>query len=90
MLLRAKAPNSRGVSHDLPPLPPTPPGRYRHYKGGEYEVIGVARHSETLEPLVVYRPLYNESGLWVRPHAMFFGEIEIDGKRQLRFTLISN
>ena len=90
MLLRAKAPNSRGVSPDLPPLPATPPGRYRHYKGGEYEVIGVARHSETLEPLVVYRPLYNESGLWVRPHAMFFGEIEIDGRRQQRFTLIAN
>jgi hypothetical protein len=72
---------------DLPPLPPTPPGRYRHYKGGEYEVIGVARHSETLEPLVVYRPLYNASGLWVRPHAMFFGQVEIDGKWQPRFAL---
>jgi hypothetical protein len=78
------------MSHDLPPLPGTPTGRYRHYKGGEYEVIGVARHSETLEPLVVYRPLYNESGLWVRPHAMFFGEIEIDGRRQPRFTRIAN
>ena len=73
---------------DLPPLPQTPPGRYHHYKGGEYEVIGVARHSETLEPLVVYRPLYNESGLWVRPHAMFFGQVEIEGKWQLRFTRI--
>ena len=47
---------------DLSPLPATPLGRYRHYKGGEYEVIGVARHSETNEPLVVYRPLYNASG----------------------------
>ncbi|MES3001077.1 MAG: DUF1653 domain-containing protein [Pseudomonadota bacterium] len=71
---------------DLPPLPPTPPGRYRHYKGGEYEVIGVARHSETLEALVVYRPLYNASGLWVRPHAMFFGEVEVDGESRLRFA----
>jgi hypothetical protein len=70
---------------DLSPLPPTPPGFYRHYKGGEYEVVGAARHSETLEPLVVYRPLYNASGLWVRPHAMFFEDVEIDGRRRPRF-----
>jgi hypothetical protein len=74
---------------DLPPLPHTPPGRYRHYKGGEYEVVGVARHSETLEPLVVYRPLYNESGLWVRPHAMFFGEVEVEGRVQPRFERVT-
>ena len=74
---------------DLPPLPPTPPGRYRHYKGGEYEVIGVARHSETLAPLVVYRPLYNQSGLWARPHGMFFEEVEIDGRREPRFARIA-
>jgi len=73
---------------DLPPLPATPTGRYRHYKGLDYEVIGVARHSETLEPLVVYRPLYNASGLWVRPHAMFFEEVEIDGRRQPRFAFV--
>jgi hypothetical protein len=73
---------------DLPPLPETPTGCYRHYKGGEYEVIGAARHSETLEPLVVYRPLYNASGLWVRPHAMFFEHIEVDGVRKPRFTRI--
>jgi len=73
---------------DLPPLPHTPPGRYRHYKGGEYEVVGVARHSETLEPLVVYRPLYNASGLWVRPHSMFFEQVEIEGKWQPRFARI--
>jgi len=73
---------------DLPPLPEIKPGRYRHYKGGEYEVIGVARHSETLEALVVYRPLYNQSGLWVRPHAMFFGQVEVDGKLQPRFAPI--
>jgi hypothetical protein len=73
---------------DLAPLPPTPTGRYRHYKGGEYEVIGVARHSETLEPVVIYRPLYNESGLWVRPHAMFFEQVEFEGKVQPRFQSI--
>lgn len=72
--------------NDLPPLPETPPGRYRHYKGGEYEVVGTARHSETLEPLVVYRPLYNATGLWVRPHAMFFSDVEIDGVVQPRFA----
>ena len=73
---------------DLAPLPDTPTGRYRHYKGGEYEVIGVARHSETLEALVVYRPLYNDSGLWVRPHAMFFERIEHAGREQPRFIRV--
>ena len=70
---------------DLPPLPATRLGRYRHYKGGEYEVIGVARHSETLEPLVVYQPLYNATGWWVRPHAMFFETVTIDGVVRRRF-----
>jgi len=74
---------------DLPPLPRTPPGRYRHYKGGAYEVIGVARHSETLEPLVVYRPLDDDSGLWARPHAMFFGQVEVDGHVQPRFAPVA-
>jgi hypothetical protein len=78
------------VSDDLAPLPATPPGRYRHYKGGEYEVVGAARHSETLEPLVVYRPLYYASGLWVRPHAMFFGDVEIDGVRRARFERVGD
>lgn len=78
------------MSDDLSPLPDTPTGLYRHYKGGEYEVIGVARHSETLEPLVVYKPLYNASGLWVRPHSMFFGTLEIDGVETLRFTRIGS
>ncbi|MDI4631771.1 DUF1653 domain-containing protein [Pelomonas sp. V22] len=73
---------------DLPPLPDTPTGRYRHYKGGDYEVLGVARHSETLEPLVVYKPLYNASGLWVRPHAMFFGTLRVDGVERQRFSRI--
>jgi hypothetical protein len=71
---------------DLPPLPDMPVGRYRHYKGGEYEVLGVARHSESLEPLVIYRPLYNATGWWVRPHSMFFETIEIDGSLRPRFT----
>ena len=71
---------------DLPPLPATPLGLYRHYKGGAYEVIGVARHSETNAPLVVYRPLYNASGWWVRPHAMFFETVVIDGIRRPRFA----
>lgn len=73
---------------DLTPLPETPTGRYRHYKGNEYEVIGVVRHSETLEPLVLYRPLYNETGLWVRPWAMFFETIEVNGVRQPRFARV--
>ena len=70
---------------DLPPLPTLPPGLYRHYKGGEYEVIGVARHSESLEPMVVYRPLYNDTGWWVRPFEMFVGTVEIDGLVRRRF-----
>jgi len=74
---------------ELPPLPDTPTGRYRHHKGGEYEVIGVTRHSETLEALVIYRPLYNQTGLWARPHAMFFGEIEVDGRWRPRFARIT-
>jgi len=76
------------VDADLPSLPPAEPGRYRHYKGGEYELVGVARHSETLEPLVIYRPLYNASGLWARPHAMFFGELEVGGAVVRRFVRI--
>ena len=75
---------------DLAPLPPARPGRYRHYKGGEYEVIGVARHSETHEPLVVYRPLYNDSGWWVRPYAMFFEDVEVGGQRRPRFAFIGS
>jgi hypothetical protein len=74
---------------DLPPLPPTPLGLYRHYKGKDYEVIGAARHSETLAPLVVYRPLYGtDPGLWVRPHAMFFETVFVGGVAQPRFRLI--
>lgn len=74
----------------LPPLPQIQTGRYRHYKGGEYEVIGVARHSESLEPLVVYRPLHNDTGWWMRPQAMFFGEVEVDGALQPRFVRVTD
>ena len=63
-------------------------GTYRHYKGNDYEVIGVAKHSETLEELVVYRALYGEHDLWVRPLAMFIEEVEVDGKKVLRFEYI--
>ena len=73
----------------LIPLPALPLGRYRHYKGGEYEVIGVVRHSETEEPLVLYRPLYNDSGWWVRPFAMFVEQVEIDGRMQPRFAVVA-
>jgi hypothetical protein len=64
------------------------PGRYRHYKGKEYELLGLARHSETLEELVVYRALYGEHGLWVRPKAMFLETVEVQGKRMPRFEFI--
>ncbi len=74
------------MSDDLPPLITTPPGLYRHYKGMLYEVVGTVRHSETLEPLTLYRALYGERGLWVRPDAMFNEEVEIDGIRQPRFA----
>jgi hypothetical protein len=75
--------------NDLAPLPETATGRYRHYKGGEYEVLGVVRHSETCEPMVLYRALYGERGLWVRPHAMFFESVEVAGIRQPRFAAVS-
>lgn len=63
-------------------------GKYRHYKGMEYQVIGVARHSETLEPLVVYQALYGDYGLWVRPQEMFQSTVEIEGQTLKRFTLV--
>ena len=64
------------------------PGRYRHFKGGEYQVLGVAKHSETLEPMVVYRALYGEGGLWVRPAAMWNETVEREGRTFRRFTYI--
>ena len=64
------------------------PGRYRHYKGQDYEVIGCARHSETEEELVVYRALYGDRGLWVRPIAMFAEQLSIDGKSVPSFLFL--
>ena len=64
------------------------PGRYRHFKGKEYEVLGVARHSETEDELVVYRALYGDFGLWVRPVSMWNETVERDGKTFRRFTYI--
>ena len=64
------------------------PGRYRHFKGNEYEVIGTARHSETREEMVVYRALYGDGGLWVRPAAMWLENVTRDGVTQPRFTYI--
>ena len=66
------------------------PGRYRHFKGKEYEVIGVAKHSETEEEMVVYRQLYGEHGLWVRPASMWEEKVEHDGKTFTRFTYIGD
>lgn len=65
------------------------PGRYRHFKGNEYQVIGVARHSESLEPMVVYRPLYGERDLWVRPAGMFAEEVVHEGVTQPRFRYVA-
>ncbi len=63
-------------------------GKYRHYKGGEYEVIGIAKHSETLEEMAIYKALYDEGQLWVRPIGMFAEEIEKDGEKIPRFKFI--
>lgn len=64
------------------------PGRYRHFKGNEYEVLYIASHSETLEPMVVYRALYGQRGVWVRPASMWNEMVERDGKTFRRFTYI--
>ena len=64
------------------------PGRYRHYKGHEYIVIGIARHSETMEELVIYRQEYGDNALWVRPKQMFLETVEVDGKVLRRFEYL--
>lgn len=64
------------------------PGRYRHYKGRDYLVLGVARHSETSEELVVYQPDYGDRGWWVRPQAMFLETVEVDGHPVPRFRYL--
>ena len=71
---------------DLPPLPVLPTGRYRHYKGQPYQVVDLCRHSETQEVLVLYRQLYGDHALWVRPYAMFVETVLIDGVAQPRFA----
>lgn len=70
------------------PAPTVRPGRYRHFKGKEYEVVGVAKHSESLEELVVYRQLYGEGGLWVRPLSMFLEMVQANGKAVPRFEYL--
>lgn len=67
-----------------------PLGLYRHYKGGDYRVEGVATHSETEEKLVVYRPLYGEGGLWVRPLDMFLETVNVDGQSVSRFAFVGD
>ena len=64
------------------------PGKYRHFKGKEYELLAIASHSETMEPMVVYRALYGEQGLWVRPAAMWNETVEKDGYSGPRFQYI--
>ncbi|HCE39055.1 DUF1653 domain-containing protein [Alloalcanivorax profundimaris] len=66
------------------------PGRYRHFKGNEYRVLGTATHSESGEALVVYRPLYGDGDLWVRPLAMFMETVERDGREQPRFAFVAD
>ncbi len=67
---------------------PIPLGRYRHYKGSDYSVVGFARHSETEELMVLYVPLYGEGGYWVRPASMFTESVTVNGEKQPRFKLI--
>ena len=66
------------------------PGKYRHFKGRDYEVLGTARHSETHEPMVVYRPLYEDGGWWVRPLEMFSETVVVDGKTIPRFLKLND
>ena len=75
---------------DLPPLIETAPGLYRHYKGGQYRVLGTVRHSESLEPMTLYQALYGQQGLWVRPAAMFGETVHVDGQWQARFERIGD
>ena len=66
------------------------PGKYRHFKGGEYQLLGIASHSETLEPMVVYRALYGQGGLWVRPAAMWSEIVEKENYRGPRFIFLED
>lgn len=75
---------------DLPALPTLPLGHYRHFKGGNYEVLGIVRHSETLEPMVLYRPLDADIGVWVRPYPMFIAQVDVDGQPRARFARVTD
>ncbi|MCI7097137.1 MAG: DUF1653 domain-containing protein [Clostridiales bacterium] len=66
------------------------PGKYRHFKGGEYELIAIATHSETMEPMVVYRALYGAGGLWVRPLSMWSETVDRDGYHGPRFRYVED
>lgn len=79
-------PLGMSTSSSLPALPSLPHGLYQHYKGARYEVVGVVRHSETLEPLVLYRPIDGDGALWVRPFAMFEEWVEVNGQKVRRFA----
>jgi hypothetical protein len=90
--MSSPAGKSPAPSSTLPPLPAEPqPGRYRHYKGREYRVVGFARHSETLETLVVYQQLYGSGEYWVRPAAMFVETVPAgpSGERVPRFAFVA-
>ena len=91
MSLNTPPPSSGPASDtDLSLLTSIQLGLYRHYKGGLYEVQGVVRHSETLQPMVLYRALYGQRGLWVRPFDMFLETVQVEGRTVSRFTWIAN
>lgn len=85
---QADYPLCMNSSRPLPPLPSLPNGRYQHHKGALYDVVGVVRHSETLQALVLYRPLAGDGTLWVRPFDMFVEQVEVQGHLTPRFKLI--
>ena len=91
MSLNTPPPSSGPASDtDLSPPPTIQLGLYRHYKGGLYEVQGVVRHSETLQPMVLYRARYGQRGLWVRPFDMFLETVQVAGRTVSRFTWIAD
>ena len=77
-----------GDDRPVPPLPAIEPGIYQHYKGPRYQVLGISRHSETLEALVVYHPLAGDQAWWVRPWTMFTGTVTIEGRELPRFRKV--
>lgn len=83
-------PIAHGAGVALAPMgPPIATGLYQHYKGGRYEVLGLVRHSESLQEMVLYRALYGENGLWVRPRAMFESMVEVNGATVARFSRVA-